>query len=250
MNGSYGSFAWFYDKLQQDVPYAEMAKLFDCFIKKYSSENEVVADLACGTGNLSEQMYRLGYDVIGIDMSQDMLNEALEKKYDRELDISYLCQNMTELDLVGAADVIICVLDSLNHLNSEEELMRTFERVSMFTCDGGLFIFDVNTLYKHRQVLGNNSFVYDMEGLFCVWQNELSGDDSVTVTLDFFEEQAGGKYERFSESFKEIVYSEEKIDKMLEENCFEILGKYDDFSESPLKEESQRALYVCRRLAR
>lgn len=250
MNGSYGSFAWFYDKLQQDVPYAEMAKLFDCFIKKYSSENEVVADLACGTGNLSEQMYRLGYDVIGIDMSQDMLNEALEKKYDRELDISYLCQNMTELDLVGAADVIICVLDSLNHLNSEEELARTFERVSMFTCDGGLFIFDVNTLYKHRQILGNNSFVYDMEGLFCVWQNELSGDDSVTVTLDFFEEQADGKYERFSESFKEIVYGEEKIDKLLEKNCFEILGKYDDFSESPLKEKSQRALYVCRRLAR
>ncbi|MDO4944644.1 MAG: methyltransferase domain-containing protein [Ruminococcus sp.] len=250
MSGSYGRFAWFYDKLQRDVPYAQMAKLFDGFIKKYSSENEVVVDLACGTGNLSEKMYRLGYDVIGVDLSQEMLNEALEKKFDRDLDISYLCQSMTELDLMGAADVIICVLDSLNHLDSADELAKTFERVSMFTCDGGLFIFDVNTLYKHRQILGCNSFVYDMEGLMCVWQNELSDDDSVTVTLDFFEEQTDGRYERFTESFREIVYAEEEIDKLLEINGFEILGKYDDFSESPLKDESQRALYVCRRLAR
>ncbi len=250
MSGSYGRFACFYDKLQQDVPYSEMARLFDRLIKKYSSENEVVVDLACGTGNLSEEMYRLGYDVIGVDLSQEMLNEALEKKYDRCLDINYLCQDMTQLDLMGAADVIICVLDSLNHLGGSEELAKTFERVSMFTCDGGLFIFDVNTLYKHRQMLGNNSFVYDIDGLMCVWQNELSDDDSVTVTLDFFEEQADGSYKRFSEAFKEIVYCEEEIDSLLEINGFEILGKYDDFTESPLTEESQRALYVCRRLAR
>lgn len=250
MSGAYGWFAQVYDKLQRDVPYAEMAGLFDGFIKKYSSENEVVVDLACGTGNLSEEMYRLGYDVIGVDLSQEMLNEALEKKYDRGLEISYLCQDMTRLDLMGAADVIICVLDSLNHLGSSEELAETFERVSMFTCDGGLFIFDVNTLYKHRQILGSNSFVYDTEGLMCVWQNELSPDNSVTVTLDFFEEQADGRYERFTESFREIVYGLEEIDSLLEKNGFEVLGKYDDFSEKPLNEESQRALYVCRRLAR
>lgn len=249
-SSAYNKFAWFYDKLQSEVDYDGICSLIDGFIKKYSAENEVIVDLACGTGNLSERFYKLGYDVIGVDLSQDMLEEALEKKYDRELDISYLCQDMRELDLMGAADVIVCVLDSLNHLGSFEDLRRTFERVSMFTCDGGLFIFDMNTPYKHREVLGNNSFCYDMEGLFCAWQNELSEDGSVQITLDFFEEKENGSYERFTESFREIVFDSELVDEELKKNDFEIIGRYDDFSENPVNDNSQRVLYVCRRSAR
>jgi len=250
MNGVYGRFAQVYDKLQQDVPYAEMAKLFDGFIKEYSSENEVVVDLACGTGNLSEEMYRLGYDVIGIDLSQDMLNEALEKKYDKGLDISYLCQDMTELDLYGAADVVICVLDSLNHLSCADDFEKTVERVSMFTCDGGLFIFDVNTLYKHRVILGDNVFCYDPDGLFCVWRNETLEDGSVNIALDFFEEREDGSYSRYGEEFREIVFPPEFIEDCLSKNHFEMIGRFDGFSKEPPCDESQRILYVCRRSAR
>ena len=248
MSSAYNKFAWFYDKLQSNVDYKKIADLFDDFIKKYSAENEVICDLACGTGSLSMEMNKLGYDVIGVDLSQDMLNEALEKKYDEGLDIQYLCQNMTELDLYGAADVILCVLDSINHLESFDDVSKTIERAGMFTCKGGLFIFDVNTKYKHREILGSNAFNFDLDGLFCAWQNELCDDDSVNIYLDFFEKQEDGKYERFSESFTERYFELDEIEKKLLENKFEIIGRYDDFSQQPLNEKSQRALYVCRKL--
>lgn len=250
MSGAYNKFAWFYDRLQAEVEYDKIAQLFDDFIKTYSEENEVVLDLACGTGSLSMEMARLGYDVIGVDLSQDMLNEALEKKYDEDLDIQFLCQDMTELDLYGAVDVTLCVLDSLNHLDNFEDLKRAVERVSTFTCDGGLFIFDVNTLYKHGEILGNNAFNFDLDGLFCAWQNELLEDYSVNIYLDFFEKQSDGKYERFSERFTERYFELSEIENELLKNQFEIIGKFDDFSTKKLDEKSQRALYVCKRLHR
>lgn len=247
MGAAYSKFAWFYDKLQQDVPYARMAELFHELISEYSSEKEVVLDLACGTGNLSAELAKLGYDVIGVDLSQDMLNEAIDKKYGSGQNIQYLCQDMTELDLYGAADAIICVLDSLNHLESSEALDRTFQRVSMFTCDGGLFIFDMNTEYKHREILGDNSFIYDMEGLFCCWQNELNDDGSVNIFLDFFEEEEDGRYSRYSESFTERIFDVSSTEKSLEKYGFEMIGKFDGFSRNPVNEKSQRIMYVCKR---
>jgi SAM-dependent methyltransferase len=248
--GGYGKFAWFYDRLQQDVPYKAMAELFDRLIKKYSAEKDVVVDIACGTGSLCFEMEKLGYDVIGTDISEQMLNEAMDKRYDLGSSADFLCQNMTELDLFGAADVILCTLDSLNHLSSFDEVCKTFERASQYVCDGGLFIFDVNTLFKHREVLGDNAFVYDLEGLFCSWQNQLCEDGSVDIFLDFFEREEDGKYSRYSESFTEKYFPTESIDKALGENNFEIIGRFDDFTENPVCDTTQRVLYVCRRAER
>ena len=246
----YADFSRFYDRLQANVPYGDIARLFDGFIKEYSAENEVVVDIACGTGSLCFELEKLGYDVIGTDISQDMLNEALDKKYELGSSADFLCQSMTELDLFGAADVILCTLDSLNHLDRFEDMSKVIERVSMFTCDGGLFIFDVNTPYKHEKILGSNAFTFDTEGLYCGWQNVLNDDGSVTVYLDFFEEREDGSYQRYSESFTERTFEQDKLEKCLVDNKFEIIGKFDDFSKEPVNEETQRILYVCRRLAR
>lgn len=247
MNSSYGKFALFYDRLTQNVDYKKIALLCDKLIKKYSSENEVVLDLACGTGSLSEEMARLGYDVFGVDLSEDMLEAAMDKRFDSGLNIQYLCQDMTELDLYGAVDAAICVLDSLNHLNSAEDFRKTVERVSMFTCDGGVFIFDVNTLYKHKYILADNAYNYALDGLFCAWQNEFHDDGSVSVYLDFFEEEKDGRYSRYSESFKEIIISEKEIEKALTDNDFELIGRFDDFSEDMVNDKTQRILYVAKR---
>ena len=247
MASSYGKFALFYDRLTQNVEYRKIALLCDKLIKEYSSENEVVLDLACGTGSLSEEMARLGYDVFGVDLSEEMLEIAMDKRFDSGLDIQYLCQDMTELDLYGAVDAVICLLDSLNHLNSVQDFRKTVERVSMFTCDGGVFIFDVNTLYKHREILGDNAYNYVLDGLFCAWQNECHEDGSVSVYLDFFEEEDDGRYSRYSESFKEIIISESEIKKALAENDFELIGQFDDFSENSVNDKTQRILYVAKR---
>ena len=179
-----------------------------------------------------------------------MLEEAMDKRFDSGLPIQYLQQSMTELDLYGAVDAVICVLDSINHLECLEDVRKTFERVSMFTCDGGLFIFDVNTVYKHREILADNAFCYDLDGLFCAWQNELNADDSVNVYLDFFEKRENGAYERFSEDFTERIYGEAELQRFIKEYDFELIGKFDEFSDKPCKEKSQRILYVCKRINR
>lgn len=248
MSGAYNKFAWFYDRLQKDVPYSDIANLFDKIIKKYSSEKEVVLDLACGTGSLSMEMAKLGYDVIGVDLSQEMLNEALDKKFETDLNIRYLCQNMTELDLYAAADAVICTLDSINHLSDIDEVVKTIEKVSEFTYKGGVFIFDINTLYKHRKILGNNAFNFVMDDLFCAWQNEYNEDDSVNIYLDFFEKEDDGKYTRYSENFVEHYFAPKKIESILEKNDFQIIGKYDGYTEDEVTDNTQRILYVCKKL--
>lgn len=246
----YGRFACYYDKLTENVDYGKIAARCHELIKRYSSEHEVVLDLACGTGSLSEALARLDYDVVGVDLSDQMLEEAMDKRYESGLNIQYLMQDMTELDLYGAVDAVVCVLDSINHLENEEAVRKTFECVSKFTCDGGLFIFDVNTVYKHQVILADNAFCYDLDGLFCAWQNELNDDDSVSIYLDFFEEQEDGSYCRFSEDFTERIYTDEFLSELVKSNDFELIGKYDDFEDSPVNDKTQRVLYVCRRINR
>ena len=245
----YGDLALFYDRLTGNVGYSEIAELIDGLINKYGSEHEVIVDLACGTGTLSVELGRLGYDVIGVDSSEDMLAAAFDKAEGIQ-GVSFLCQDMTELSLWRAADAVVCVLDSLNHLENEKQLERTFSAVSDHVCDGGLFIFDLNTEYKHRKVLADNAFCYDMDGLFCSWQNEVSEDGSVTEYLNFFEEQEDGSYQRYSEEITERIYPDALVMRLLSAYEFELIGRFDGFSDEPVKENSQRVLYVCRRLNR
>lgn len=244
----YESFGQFYDILQKDVPYKSMAETIHSFIQKYSSEKEVVVDLACGTGNLSCELLKLGYDVIGVDLSEEMLNLADSEEKNPDGKITYLCQNMTELDLWGQTDVMVCALDSLNHLGNFSELSQVFDRAEEFIYKGGLFIFDVNTLYKHKKILADNAFVYDYDNLYCVWQNQLNEDNSVDIFLDFFKKTEKETYKRFHEEFSEILFETKQLEKLIKQKNFEIMGIYDGYSENPLNEKSQRALYVCRKL--
>ncbi len=245
----YGSFAKYYDALQADVPYSAIAARIRHLGLKYSSENEVVVELGCGTGRLCRELEKLGFDVIGVDISDGMLEEA-ERTTPDDSAITYILQDMTELDLWGAADIIVCVLDGMNHLPNVEAFRKAVERASMFTCDGGLFIFDVNTEYKHREVLADNCFVYDMEGFFCTWQNHCRADGRVDMELDFFAEDEDGRYTRESEYISEILLSPEVIERTVGEFGFELIDVFDSLTDDPPDETTQRELYVCRRKAR
>lgn len=245
----YGGFAKYYDALQEDVPYGAIAARIRHLGLEYSSENEVVVELGCGTGRLCRELEGFGFDVIGVDISAEMLDAAEQAGFDGS-SITYIEQDMSKLDLWGAADIIVCVLDSINHLPDEEAFCRTVERASMFTCDGGLFIFDVNTEYKHRRVLADNCFVYELEDIFCAWRNHCHEDGRVDMALDFFEKKADGSYIRESEYITEILLPHELIVQTAEKFGFELIGVYDGLTENPPCETTQRALYVCRRLAR
>lgn len=245
----YGKFAWFYDRLTDNVEYDKIAAAVDRYVERFGGRKNILLDIACGTGSLCERFAKMGYDVIGIDSSEQMLNAALDKKYDSGLPIQYLCQDMTKLDMYGTVDVTVCTLDSINHLTDIEAVMKVFERVSLFAYPDGLFIFDVNTVYKHREVLSNNAFVYDLDGLFCVWQNEYNAEDSsVDIYLDFFERNGQGGYNRYQESFAEQAYSRELLRQCLNKAGFEVLGEYDGYTDAPPAEDSERIVYVVRKI--
>ncbi len=245
----YGNFAHYYDILTGNISYKDRAAYFDMLIKKHGGKKNLLLDLACGTGSLSEEMCRLGYDVIAVDGSEEMLNEALDKKFDSGLNIQYLCQDMTKLDMFGTIDVTICALDSLNHLPDLDAIKQTINRVSLFCEPGGLFIFDVNTPYKHKNVLGNNTFIYDMEDVYCVWQNTYTEEDNrVEMWLDFFEKQENGSYERYDESFSEIAFDDAVIEKIVADSGMEIVGKYDYDTTEPTKADSEKIVYVAHKI--
>lgn len=246
MQKSYFEFAKFYDNLTENVDYKKRAEYFDTIIKKHKkTDKNLLLDLACGTGSLTEQMALLGYDCMGIDGSYEMLNEAFEKKMNSGLDIQYICQDMREYELYGCADVTICALDSLNHLDSFDDVKKVFKQVWLSTENSGLFIFDMNSVYKHKEVLGNNTFIYDTEKVYCVWDNIYSeNENKVDITLDFFEKQKDETYTRSGESFSERAYEIEDVKKALDESGFNLIEIYKgDTFEKP-DEKTERIVYI------
>lgn len=243
----YGAFAEYYDSLTSNVSYDETAKYVADILDENGIKKGILLDLACGTGTMSVQMAKRGYEVIGIDNSPEMLSEAREKAYEAGEDILFLCQDMCDIDLYGTVECTICLLDSLNHLESEEELLAAFKGVSLFTVPGGLFIFDVNTQYKHKYVLGNNTFVYDNDDVYCVWQNEYDDESkTVEIFLDFFEEE-NGLYRRSSEYFTECAFSDETIRRLLKEAGFSDVKAYGELSRHAPSETEERIFYVARK---
>lgn len=244
----YSVFARYYDSLTANIDYVKRGEYFHRIIEKYrKTDGNLLLDLACGTGSISEAMARLGYDVMGIDYSEEMLNMAMNKKFDSGLDICYLCQDMRQLDLYGSPDVTICALDSINHLDSLEDVRKVFRNIAFFSVPDGLFIFDVNTIYKHRSILANNTFTYETDQVYCIWENTLvPGTDEVKMNLEFFELEDSGLYSRSSDSFSEKAYSEAELEQILAEEGFEVLGKYGDDTLLPPADNAQRLVYVTR----
>ena len=244
----YGAFAWYYDELTENISYADRAAYFLQIAQRFGTSGPIVLDLACGTGSLSEELAKQGCDVIGVDASEEMLSVAQEKAAQHpKWDILYLCQSMTDLDLFGTVDTTICALDSINHLTDPELVRLTFEKVSLFTAPGGLFLFDVNTPYKHQNILGNNCYVYEYDDLFCAWQNFLDEDTgTITMQLDFFLEEKG-HYVRQQELITERAYSQEQLSQWLEQAGFSVLAVYGADRFTPPEPDCQRWVFAARK---
>ncbi len=243
---AYTAFADYYDFLTENIDYEEIAEYYNRLNEKFGGIKGILLDLACGTGSLSVILSRMGYDVIGVDISEEMLNIALSKEHEGT---QYLCQSMTELDMFGTIDGTVCSLDSINHLESIDDVRQTFEKVSLFSNKGALFMFDVNTVFKHERVLADNTFVYDTEKVYCVWQNEYTGAGRTEIYLDFFAENPeNGLYERYSDDFTETAYPRELIEELLKGAGFEVCACYEYLTEKEPAEESEKLAFIARKL--
>lgn len=238
---SYNIFAEFYDDLTQNVEYEKIAKYVSSFFKKYYPSGKTVLDLACGTGTLSKLLNEEGYNIIGIDLSDDMLCIASSKSVDNA---SFIKGDISSFALPQKVDYCVCSLDSINHLKSIEQVGECFNCVYNSLVDGGIFVFDVNTVYKHKNVLNDNTFVFDEENFFLSWDNEYLGENTVRILLDFFVFN-GVNYDRFSEEFCEKAYEISELENKL--NKFKILGVYDELTLTEPKNDSERIYFVCKK---
>lgn len=242
----YGHFAAYYDALMQNADHASRARACRDLLARYGVRDGLLLDLACGTGSIALQMASFGYDVIAVDASEAMLAEAQQKASESGVSVLFLCQRMQDLDLYGTVRGTICTLDSLNHLTRKTDFEETIRRVSLFTEPDGMFIFDVNTPYKHRSVLADNTFVVETEDVFCVWQNTFGRGNTVDITLDFFEKD-GKAYYRSTERFRERAYGTEWICSVLQRNGFSVEQITDADAGGAPRPQTQRLLFAAKR---
>lgn len=248
MDTAYNALAAYYDHLGDHIDYKKYAESASFLLKEYGEGNSgLVLDLACGTGSIGLELAELGMEVIAVDGSSSMLQQAREKAMDRGRDILFLCQDMRQLDLYGTVDMAVCGVDSLNYLTKLGDLESCFSLVHNFLEPGGIFFFDMNTKEKFQKVYGDNSYVFEDDGVFCVWQNSYNEKRG---TCDFyvsvFSEDEDGRYIREDELHRERCYSQATVKRLLEKCGFEIIGVYSDLDFSPSQKNDLRTFYAAK----
>lgn len=239
------SFASVYDIFTESVDYKKRADYICSLMSQTGIRSGDLLDVACGTGSLSYEFLKKGFEVTAVDISPDMLSVAREKLSSFGDKVLLLCQDMCELDLYGTVDAAVCSLDSLNHLLTENDISIAIKRISLFLRPGGVFVFDVNTLYKHQNILSDRSFIYEDDNNFLAWQNsECDNEGTVDIMLDIFSLKADGSYERSSEDFSERAYSIEFLRNIVENCGLKVLKIYNDMTFDSVKDTDERAYFV------
>ncbi len=237
------AFCKVYDELTENVDYN---KIIDFIIGKSKNLTQkcIALDLCCGTGTVSKMLSEHGFETVAVDSSFEMLMKAREK----DSDTVYLNQDITELDLYGTINLATCVLDGFNHLRSIDEFELAIKAVSLFTEKDGLLIFDLNSRYKHSDVMGDNVFVFPTDDIYTIWQNEYDEESgSVDIYLDFFI-KFGEIYYKEELAFTEIFIEQGIVEEILEKYGYEILSVTDDYSECEVSSKTERLTFVARKL--
>ncbi len=256
----YQDFAEVYDRFMDNTPYEEWGKRLDSLIRRYGvsrpdreaakpldAERNLVVDLGCGTGTLTEIMYEKGYDLAGVDASESMLNIALEKKEKSGAEILYLQQDMRDLELYGTAGTIYSVCDSLNYILDEEELAEVFLLVNNYLFPGGIFIFDFNTEYKYREVIGENTIAESREDCSFIWDNFYDREEGINeYDLTVFVREEGEMFRRFTETHYQRGYTVEQMLALVERAGMTVLEVTDADTGRAVTEESQRVYVVAK----
>lgn len=244
---SYTRFAPIYDRLmREDIDYDRWTDYIEDLFAHFGKTPKLVCDLACGTGNITIPMAKKGYDMIGVDNSSQMLSIAREKAAGESLDIMLLSQSFTKLDLYGGCDAFLCMIDGFNYVLSPKSLFEIAKRIkTCFLEPGGIVIFDLSSRYKFETYIGNNTFVYDKDGIFYVWENKFYKKNGLLdMYINFFEKE-GSRYKRFCERHLQKSYKEEEIKKIFLSAGFERVDSFSPLSFNSPQKADLRTVFVA-----
>ncbi|WP_419959068.1 class I SAM-dependent DNA methyltransferase [Psychrobacillus sp. BM2] len=232
---TYEQFAYIYDSLMSDIPYNKYAEWVEQNAPLSTSKKLV--DIGCGTGVLSNHFAKAGYKVIGVDVSESMLTVAQNRSFENGTDISFICQSMAELEGVDEVDIAVIAIDSLNYLETLQEVEQTFHRLFTALNPNGQLFFDVHSLYKMDVIYPNGPFTYEDEQVAYLWHTEQGEEEhSIYHDITFFVQDESGYYERFEESHYQRTYPIETFTSLLEKVGFSSVNVYDDIFGKPTEE--------------
>ena len=243
--GKYGYLADCYDSFTMDINYHNWANYVEQQFARADRSVRTVLDLACGTGSLSWILADRDYEMIGVDISPDMLSQAIEKVSEtvKEAPI-FLCQSMDKLDLYGTVDACICMLDSVNHITTPKTLITAFSRVHLFLEPGGLFLFDVLTP-RHLQSLDGGTFLDETEDAFCVWRTDYEKESRIcTYAMDLFLKD-GDHWSREQEVHEEYAYTIEELTTYLKQAGFCRIQQHGNLKMRPPDEGEERIFFTA-----
>lgn len=278
----YGEFAYVYDEFMDNIPYEQWHDYLHGLLIKYGVTDGIVADLACGTGTMTKLLADDGYDMIGVDMSYEMLDVARQKYCCQDFDempyesesksgslkdameynaqeqetgeskneILFLNQDMRELDLFGTAAAMVCVCDGMNYITDKNDLLKVFEKVKIFLDYGGIFIFDMKTRHFYENILGSRTIAENREDASFIWENEFHKDTGINeylLTIYSLVDDENDLFERSEEIHHQRAYDIKFVRDCLENAGVSCLEVYDAFTENAAKEDSERIYFVAQR---
>ena len=279
MREAYTTFAQVYDEFMDNVPYEEWSQVLLTLLKKHGCAEGILLDLACGTGKMTEILAKQGYDMIGVDASEDMLNIAMEKQAAHQpanpattsaaeeaarqaatpetsaeqtgsstaSSILYLLQDMREFELYGTVAGVVCLCDSLNYLTEKEDLVQVFKLVNNYLDPGAPFIFDFNPVYKYKNLLGEQTFAENREDASFIWDNYYDPEEKINeYDLTLFIREEDGRFSRFEETHYQRAYTLKEAKDALKEAGMTFVEAFDGYTNAPPTRTSERILVVAR----
>ena len=248
---AYSGFAKVYDLFMDNIPYEEWTDYVKELFAEEGVKDGILLDLGCGTGSVTELLAKSGFDMIGIDNSEEMLEIAMEKRAESGLDILYLLQDMREFELYGTVKGVVSICDSMNYILDDEDLLDVFKLVHNYLDNEGIFIFDMKTMHEYANVMADNTFAEDREESSFIWENYYDEEEEINqYDLSIFVKEEDGRYRKYEETHLQRAYEQETVEELIKESGLELLHVYDAFTRELPAEDSQRIYFVCRRPAR
>lgn len=244
---SYTGFAEVYDTFMDNVPYREWAQYIRKLLEREEIDRGLVLDLGCGTGSMTEELASYGYDMIGVDNSEEMLEIAMNKKEKSGHDILYLLQDMRQFELYGTVKAIVSVCDCINYITEEDELEQIFRLVNNYLDPGGIFIFDFNTEYKYKEILRDETIAEEREECSFIWENYYDVEEEINeYDLTIFVQTQEDLFQRFTETHLQRGYTLAQMREILQKAGLVFLKAIDVDTQGEVTEQTERICIIAR----